>query len=71
MKRAFLFLIRFYKISISSFFPSRCRFYPSCSSYAAEVLNRFGIRRGFILSLKRISRCHPFYPGGYDPVPEK
>lgn len=50
--------------------PSVCRFYPSCSEYACQAVIRFGPFNGLLLSLKRILRCHPFNPGGFDPVPD-
>ena len=62
-------LIRGYQISISPFLGPRCRFEPSCSNYAVQAISRWGLVRGFILALKRISRCHPFHSGGLDPVP--
>ena len=62
-------LIRAYKKLISPILPRSCRFYPSCSSYALEALQKHGLGKGFLLSVKRISKCHPFHPGGYDPVP--
>jgi putative membrane protein insertion efficiency factor len=49
--------------------PSCCRFHPSCSHYAAEALRRYGFFKGSYLSLRRLGRCHPFNPGGWDPVP--
>ena len=71
MKKFFLKLIRLYQRFISPMFPPRCRFYPTCSSYAYTAIERFGVIRGGWLALRRISKCHPFHPGGYDPVPEK
>ncbi len=62
-------LVRFYKYAISPMLGSRCRFYPSCSEYALEALQRHGAARGSWLALKRVSRCHPWHPGGFDPVP--
>ncbi|OPX40582.1 MAG: membrane protein insertion efficiency factor YidD [Desulfobacteraceae bacterium 4484_190.3] len=68
MKKIFIFLIRSYQIAISPFFPSSCRFYPTCSEYAITAVKRFGPFKGCFLALKRILRCHPLNPGGYDPV---
>ncbi len=70
MKVIALALIRFYKRFISPALPSACRFYPTCSVYTYEAIERYGFLRGSWLGMKRISRCHPFNPGGYDPVPE-
>lgn len=67
----FLGLIRAYQILISPLFPQACRFAPSCSHYAYEAIQTHGVPRGFYLGLRRILRCHPFNPGGYDPVPKK
>ncbi|NIP32145.1 MAG: membrane protein insertion efficiency factor YidD [Candidatus Dadabacteria bacterium] len=61
-------LIKAYKYCISPFLHSNCRFHPSCSSYAIDALNQYGITKGLFLALKRISKCHPFNKGGYDPV---
>ncbi len=69
MTRILLALIAGYKRAISPFLPRACRFYPSCSTYAAEAITRHGPMRGLVLALGRIARCHPFHPGGYDPVP--
>ncbi|MBE3575232.1 MAG: membrane protein insertion efficiency factor YidD [Firmicutes bacterium] len=63
-------IIRFYQRYLSPLMPPTCRFYPSCSEYAAVSLQRFGSLRGGWLALRRIARCHPFSPGGFDPVPE-
>lgn len=62
-------LVRMYQLLISPLFPPACRFAPSCSSYAIEALAQHGPLRGTWLALRRIGRCHPFHPGGYDPVP--
>ena len=62
--------IRGYKLGISPLLPDRCRFYPTCSQYALDSLQRFGILGGSYLTVRRICRCHPFNPGGFDPVPE-
>lgn len=71
MKRIMLFLIRAYQLVISSVIPGRCRFYPTCSQYAVEALEKHGVVQGTYLIIGRISHCHPFHSGGYDPVPEK
>lgn len=70
MRTVSLFLIRLYQVLISPLLGPRCRFYPSCSAYAAEAIHRHGFFRGGWLSLRRLTRCHPLNPGGYDPVPE-
>ena len=62
-------IIRAYQLTLSPFLGSQCRFTPSCSQYANEAIGRYGTWRGSGLALKRILRCHPFCPGGYDPVP--
>ena len=63
-------LIRLYQFASRRFWPAQCRFQPTCSAYAAEAIVRFGFIRGVWLAIKRLGRCHPFHPGGYDPVPE-
>jgi len=62
------FLIRVYKYLISPLLPPSCRFYPSCSCYAEDALRKYGFIKGSWLAVKRVSRCHPFSAGGYDPV---
>jgi len=69
MKRVFLALIRGYQRFISPMFPPSCRFYPSCSEYTYQAVVKYGAIRGGWLGLRRISRCHPWNEGGYDPVP--
>ena len=64
-----MWLIRFYQATISKVLPSSCRFYPSCSQYGYEAIQKYGALRGSWMAVKRIGRCHPFHPGGYDPVP--
>lgn len=61
--------LRTYKRVVSPFLPPACRFYPSCSEYAVQALRKHGVLRGSILSAKRLTRCHPWHPGGVDPVP--
>lgn len=70
MKYIVLILIRFYQRFISPWLPPSCRFEPSCSQYGYQAIERYGVLRGGWLALKRIARCHPFHPGGYDPVPD-
>ncbi|MDA8425753.1 MAG: membrane protein insertion efficiency factor YidD [Treponema sp.] len=65
----FLFLIKIYRTVISPLKPPTCRFYPTCSAYAYEAIKKYGPIKGGWLSIKRILRCHPLNPGGYDPVP--
>jgi len=64
-----LLLIRLYKVALSPLIGSRCRFYPSCSDYGAEAIRRHGAVAGLWLTVKRVGRCHPYHPGGFDPVP--
>ena len=68
-KKAMLGLIRFYRGAISPYTPAACRFTPTCSAYAQEAIEKYGARKGGRLAARRILRCHPFQPGGYDPVP--
>ncbi|PIS30844.1 MAG: membrane protein insertion efficiency factor YidD [Candidatus Marinimicrobia bacterium CG08_land_8_20_14_0_20_45_22] len=62
-------LIRFYQIFISPVLPKSCRFYPTCSNYAIEAFRRYNLLYALFLSTKRVLKCHPFHPGGYDPLP--
>jgi putative membrane protein insertion efficiency factor len=71
MKLLFIWLIRGYRMFISPLLPPTCRFQPTCSMYAMEAIERFGVVKGTWLGMCRILRCHPFHPGGYDPVPGK
>lgn len=64
-----LFLIRVYQYALSPYLGGRCRFFPSCSAYAYEAVEKYGFFRGGFFALKRLLRCHPLHPGGYDPVP--
>ncbi|MBU3949250.1 MAG: membrane protein insertion efficiency factor YidD [Proteobacteria bacterium] len=71
MKKIVLFLIRFYQIAISPFIGPVCRFNPTCSEYAFIAIQQHGLIKGIFLAVKRILRCHPYNPGGFDPVPKK
>lgn len=68
LKKLFLFLIKFYQKNISPMKKPCCRFYPTCSQYALEAIQKYGALKGFFLALWRILRCNPFCKGGYDPV---
>lgn len=70
-KRAALSIIRLYQLTLSPFIGNQCRFYPTCSHYAADAVATHGVCRGSWLALRRLLRCHPFHPGGVDPVPER
>ena len=69
VRTALVLGVRGYQVAISPLLPPSCRYYPTCSHYAVEALERHGALRGGWLALRRILRCHPFRPGGYDPVP--
>ncbi|MBW1615768.1 MAG: membrane protein insertion efficiency factor YidD [Deltaproteobacteria bacterium] len=69
MKKIFLLIIRSYQYIISPFLGTSCRFIPTCSEYAFQAVNKYGVIKGSFLSIKRICRCHPFNSGGFDPVP--
>lgn len=69
LSRILCVLIRMYQKGISPFFPPCCRYYPTCSHYAIESIQKYGPFKGTLLASKRILRCHPFHKGGYDPVP--
>jgi uncharacterized protein len=71
MRKPLISLIRGYQLILSPYLPAACRYTPTCSQYGIEALQRFGAAKGSWLTLKRICRCHPGYPGGYDPVPEQ
>jgi putative membrane protein insertion efficiency factor len=69
MRYVLIFFVRGYQVALSPLLPSSCRYFPSCSAYAVEALQKHGALKGGWLAVKRIARCHPFRPGGYDPVP--
>jgi len=69
MRNLLVLMIRGYQLWLSPVLPAACRYYPTCSAYAIEALERHGAARGTWLAIRRIARCHPFRSGGYDPVP--
>ena len=69
MKGIVIALVQFYRAAISPALPASCRYYPSCSEYCCEAVERYGVTRGGWLAIQRIARCHPFHRAGYDPVP--
>ena len=69
MKTIIILVIRAYQWWIGPLLPSSCRYYPSCSAYAVEAVEKHGAKKGSSLAIRRILRCHPFHPGGFDPVP--
>jgi len=68
VKSALIYLLRAYQVLISPLLPPACRFTPTCSDYAIEAVRQHGALRGFYMAVRRLLRCHPFHPGGYDPV---
>ena len=70
MSFVLLGVIHLYQMTLSRVLPPACRFEPPCSQYAYEAIARYGVWRGGCLAVKRVARCHPFNPGGYDPVPD-
>jgi len=70
MNKIIIFFITLYQKYISPLKPATCRFYPSCSEYAVQALKKYGLLKGLRLSIIRTLRCHPFNPGGYDPLPD-
>lgn len=69
MRRILIFIIRVYQYTLSPLLGPRCRFYPSCSCYAQTALEQYGVIKGGWLAVRRLLRCHPWHPGGVDPVP--
>lgn len=69
MSRVLNALIRAYQVAVSPMLGPHCRYTPTCSEYAREAIERYGAARGAWLAAKRLARCHPFHPGGHDPVP--
>ena len=69
MKTLVLTVIKIYQYTLSPLTGANCRYYPTCSTYALEAVEKYGCLKGSVLAVKRILRCHPFHPGGYDPVP--
>lgn len=70
MKTLLILLVRAYQVCLSPFLGQNCRFYPSCSNYALEAVGRHGALKGGMLAARRLCKCHPWHPGGADPVPE-
>lgn len=68
MRKILIFLIKFYQKAISPFLGRRCRFYPTCSEYTKQAVEKYGALKGLYLGLIRILKCHPFHKGGYDPL---
>ncbi len=71
MRTAVLLLIKAYRLLLSPLLGRNCRFAPTCSQYAEAAITRFGVARGSWLTVRRLGRCHPWHPGGYDPVPDR
>ena len=69
MKHVLILMVRAYQLFLSPLLPASCRYYPTCSAYAIEAFERHGAVQGLLLAIRRIARCHPLRPGGYDPVP--
>lgn len=68
MRTVLIWLLRAYKAGLSPLLPSACRFHPTCSDYMREAVERYGAWRGLLLGVKRLFKCHPLHPGGFDPV---
>jgi uncharacterized protein len=70
IQRLLLFFVRAYQVLVSPFKVSSCRFFPTCSQYTYDAIRFYGPLAGVVMGMKRVTRCHPFHPGGYDPVVE-
>jgi putative membrane protein insertion efficiency factor len=70
MRKLIVTILRLYKVVLSPLLPSACRYYPSCSEYTRQAVEKYGVGRGLWMGAKRLSRCHPFHAGGLDPVPD-
>ncbi|WP_198300221.1 membrane protein insertion efficiency factor YidD [Desulfotomaculum nigrificans] len=68
VRQAVLLCLRFYRRFISPLKPPTCRFYPTCSQYSIQAVEKYGVVKGLWLTVKRLAKCHPFHPGGYDPI---
>ena len=68
MKKVLIFIINIYRRFISPIKTGKCRFYPTCSEYAVQSIEKYGAVKGMLMAIKRVLKCHPFHPGGYDPV---
>lgn len=68
MKKTLIFIINIYRRFISPIKSGKCRFYPTCSEYAVQAVEKYGAAKGMLMVIKRVLKCHPFHPGGYDPV---
>ena len=71
MKTVLLWLVRAYQVALSPMFGPSCRFYPTCSNYAMDAIREHGALKGAMLAAVRLAKCHPWHPGGFDPVPKK
>lgn len=71
MRRVLIRCVKIYRYLISPFMANHCRFHPNCSSYSIDAIERYGAIKGCYLTIRRLLRCHPFHPGGFDPVPDK
>jgi putative membrane protein insertion efficiency factor len=69
LKKIFIIPVRLYQLIISPLIPNACRFHPTCSQYTIDAIKKYGVIKGIMMGMKRISRCHPFGGSGYDPVP--